>query len=83
MLPLEHSAILLSFIKLPFVIKSFVLPIFEWPIYTGFLLYSVDKKSRKHFQDKNVVMIRVRTIFINLLSASDYFSSQLITFVTV
>ena len=31
-----HSAILLTFIKLPFVIKIFVLSIFEWPIYTRF-----------------------------------------------
>ena len=36
MLPLEHSAILLTFIKLPFVIKTFVLSIFEWPLKTGF-----------------------------------------------
>ena len=36
MLPLEHSLILLTFIKLPFVIKIFVLFIFEWPFYTGF-----------------------------------------------
>ena len=34
MLQGEHSAILLTFIKLPFVIK--VLSIFEWPLYTGF-----------------------------------------------
>ena len=32
----EHSAILLTFIKLPFVIKLFVLSIFEWPFYTSF-----------------------------------------------
>ena len=32
----EHSAILSSFHKLPFVIKIFVLSIFEWPFYTGF-----------------------------------------------
>ena len=31
-----HSAILLTFIKLPFIIKIFVLSIFEWPFYTGF-----------------------------------------------
>ena len=31
----EHSAILSTFIKLPFVIESFVLSIFEWPFYTG------------------------------------------------
>ena len=34
----EHSAILLTFIKLPFVIKIFVLSIFEWPVYTGFTI---------------------------------------------
>ena len=33
---LEHSAILLTFIKLPVVIKIFVLSIFEWLFYTGF-----------------------------------------------
>ena len=36
MLPLEHSAILATFTKLPFVIKTFVLSIFEWPLKTGF-----------------------------------------------
>ena len=33
---MEHSAILSTFIKLPFVIKTFVLSIFEWPFYTGY-----------------------------------------------
>ena len=36
MLQGEHSAILLTFIKLPFVIKNFILSIFEWPFYTDF-----------------------------------------------
>ena len=36
MLQGEHFAILLTFIKLLFVIKIFVLSIFEWPVYTGF-----------------------------------------------
>ena len=31
----EDSALLLTFIRLPFVIKIFVLSIFEWPFYTG------------------------------------------------
>ena len=31
-----HSAILSTFIKLPFAIKTFVLSIFEWPLKTGF-----------------------------------------------
>ena len=38
MLQGEHSAILLTFIKLPFVIKIFDLFIFEWPFYTDFTL---------------------------------------------
>ena len=33
-------AILLTFIKLQFVIKIFVLSYFEWPYYTGFTLPS-------------------------------------------
>ena len=36
MLQREHSAILSTFIKLPIVIKIFVLSIFEWPFYTDF-----------------------------------------------
>ena len=36
MLQGEHSAILSTFIKLPFVIKIFVLSIFQWPLKTGF-----------------------------------------------
>ena len=36
MLQGEHSAILLTFIKPPFVIKILVLSIFEWLFYTGF-----------------------------------------------
>ena len=39
MLQGEHSAILLTFIKLPFVFKTFVLSIFEWLLKTGFSLF--------------------------------------------
>ena len=39
MLPFEHSAILLTCIKLPFVIKIFVLSIFEWPFYRDFTIF--------------------------------------------
>ena len=41
----EHSVILLTFIKLPFVIKIFVFSIFEWLFYTGF---TVDEGSEKN-----------------------------------
>ena len=37
----EHSAILSTFIKLPFIIKIFVLSIFEWPFYTGFTVIKI------------------------------------------
>ena len=37
MLQRENSAILLTFIKLPFVLKIFVLAFFEWPFYTSFI----------------------------------------------
>ena len=40
MLQGEHSAILSTFIKLPFVIKIFVFSIFEWPLKTGFTVYT-------------------------------------------
>ena len=36
----EHSAILSTFIKLPFVIKIFVLSVFKWPLKTGFTVLS-------------------------------------------
>ena len=37
----EHSTILLTFIKLPVVIKTFVLSIFEWPFFRGFTVTKV------------------------------------------
>ena len=43
--PREHSAILLTVIKLPFVIKIFVLSIFEWPLKTGFTVYVKTRAS--------------------------------------
>ena len=39
MLQWEHSAILLTVIKLPIVIKIFIMSIFEWPFYTGFTVF--------------------------------------------
>ena len=39
MLQGEHSAILLTFVKLPFVIRIFVLFIFEWSLETGFTVH--------------------------------------------
>ena len=39
MLQREHSAILLTFIKLPFAIKTFLLSIFKWPLKTVLTVY--------------------------------------------
>ena len=44
---MEHSAILSPFIKLTFVIKIFVLSIFEWPLKTGFTVTS-KRGEKKH-----------------------------------
>ena len=41
----EHSTILSTFIKLPFVIKNFVLSTFEWPFKTGFTECLKETKS--------------------------------------
>ena len=42
---LEQSVIILTFIKLPLVIKIFVLSIFEWPFYTSFTVWGPEFKS--------------------------------------
>ena len=42
MLQGEHSALLLTFIKLPSVIKIFILSIFEWMLKTGLLYCPYD-----------------------------------------
>ena len=39
----EHSAILSTFIKPPFVIKVFVWVIFECPFYTGFTITAFER----------------------------------------
>ena len=59
MLQREHSAILMTFIELPFVIQTFVLSIFEWPFYTSLTVqvmrkytnmvtYNFQSKKREH-----------------------------------
>ena len=46
MLQGEHSAILLTFIELPFVIlKSLFLFTIEWPFYTGFTVFALQQNS--------------------------------------
>ena len=50
----EHSAILSTFVKLPFVIKIFVLSVFEWPFYCScFILFrtQVAKNTKTNMRD--------------------------------
>ena len=42
MLQDEHSAILSTFIKMPFSIETFVSSIFKWPLKTGFTVMGPD-----------------------------------------
>ena len=63
-----HSAMLLTFIKLPFVIKIFVLPIFEWLFYTGFTVFGFYlERSVAH---KNIQQDKGLKILINKLQLS-------------
>ena len=49
MLQGEHSAILPTCIKLPFVIMIFVSSIFEWPLKTGFTVCQTNVGRLKRF----------------------------------
>ena len=57
----EHYAILSNFIKLPFVLKTFVLSILEWPFKTGL---TVDDKTHK-------VEILMKTSHLSLIQFED------------
>ena len=63
-LQVEHSAILLTFIKLPVVIKTFFLSIFAWPFYTGstVLMYITNSRVTRHTftQSWFDILVRVR-----------------------
>ena len=46
---------ILTFIKLLFVIKNFVLSIFEWPFYTGFTVHLFKLFSYSHLAEEDKV----------------------------
>ena len=58
----EHSAIRLIFIKLPFVIKTFVLSIFEWPFYRGFTVYILSRPISNCFIGFHIACFREKSI---------------------
>ena len=58
-----HSAILSTFIMLPFVFKIFVLSIFEWPLKTGFtVLLSVGAWRLFCFLNSSMYVIYVTVL---------------------
>ena len=59
MLTIEHSAILLTFIKLPIVIKIFVLPMFLSGRFTQALLYV--KTARAFISSMHTVCVKMKT----------------------
>ena len=63
MLQGEHSAILSTFTKLPFVIKTFVLSIFEWPFYTDFTVCKNLLSFRPFSTDQRINTIDPRSYF--------------------
>ena len=71
--PREHSAILLTFIKLPFVFKTFVLSMFEWPLKIGF---TVDHMAPQQYltcnsEDENNINISFsKDIVLNICCMS-------------
>ena len=53
--PKERSAIFSTFINLPFVFKTFVFSIFEWPLKTGFTVGIQDLRQNM-FSDAIVIV---------------------------
>ena len=64
MLQGEHSAILLTFIKLPFVIKIFGLTFFEWQFYTG---YTVTALYHSQTQGHVIKIVNLKLLLAILL----------------
>ena len=58
-----HSAILLTFIKLPFDVKVFVLTILKWPFYTGFTV-NVFKSLQKWSRQSNPTTLNTYTHYL-------------------
>ena len=75
MLQGEHSAIRLTFIKLPFVIKIVVLSIVEWLFYTGFfflfdLIFNVSVNNLSIMSGRVFIVDRDLTSLFNLTENS-------------
>ena len=61
--PMEHSAVLLTCIKLPHGLKTFVLSIFKWPLKTGFTV-------------QVCILVNVSCFFVSRLQSEKEISGQ-------
>ena len=73
MLQGEHSAILSTFIKLPFVIKIFVLSIFEWPFYTGFTVLEKCQANVQFQAYYRKLVFKGQSSFLHIWTKNDIF----------
>ena len=82
MLQGEHSAIFSTFIKLPFVIKIFILSIFEWLFYTGFTVLhfppirTSDGGNGNHSVSLPIILIKIK---VDQKLISSHISSLLVS----
>ena len=73
MLQGEHSAILSTFIKLPSVIKIFVLSIFEWPLKTGFTVRKSFLNIHAHISSESrYIYFLVSTSILNMVNVQKF-----------
>ena len=61
MLQGELSAILLTFIKVPYFIKTFVLSIFKWSLKTGFTVFTYFQLQQLHDVGEEMAVLSVNT----------------------
>ena len=66
MLQGEHSAILLTFIELPSVIKVFVLSIFEWPLKTGFTVFDKTLQIISLHMEEPMAIKNISILFLQI-----------------
>ena len=73
MLQREHSAILSTFIKLPFCIKSLVLYFLKWPLKTGFtVLKNINKTDGMEEEKEEGRFLKMKTF------SSDFMKDQIL-----
>ena len=72
MLQMEHSAILSTFIMLPFTNKIFVLSTFEWLFYTGFTVHNKQITSNQILKICSLIMVQKYKIVLKINPNAEY-----------